>query len=413
MTASPTTATTYSARRETWLLITLAGIQFTHIVDFMMMMPLGPQFTQLFNISDGQFGLLVSSYTFAAGASGLLASLYVDRFGRKKLLLTLYVLFALATLACGLAPTYEALMAARIAAGVFGGVLSSLSQTIVADVIPFERRGRAMAIVMSSFSVATVAGVPISLFLAAHLSWHAPFIAVAIVCGLFALFALRTMPILKDHLQRVQPSPIDGILQVLGDRNHLKAFAFSALLMFAGFTVIPYITIYNTVNAGLTAAELPYIYLLGGAATLISARWVGQWTDQFGKVSMFRKGAVAAAITVVGVTQTAGMPLWGILCVTTAMFVCMSGRMVPGMAIITSACKPQVRGTFMALNSAVQSVAMGLAAFIGGHIISRDAQGLVQHYWGNAALGVVASLLSIWLVGSLTLYGAPAEPTKK
>ncbi len=404
-----TTVTTYSARRELWLLITLAGIQFTHIVDFMVMMPLGPQFTTLFNISDAQFGLLVSAYTFAAGASGLLASLYVDRFGRKKLLLVLYVLFGLATLACGLAPTYEALMAARIAAGVFGGVLSSLSQTIVADVIPFERRGHAMAIVMSSFSAATVAGVPISLFLAAHMSWHAPFIAIAVVCGVFTLFAWRTMPALTDHLQRARPSPIEGILQVLRDQNHLKVFAFSALLMFSGFTVIPYITIYNTANAGMSVTEIPYIYLVGGAATLLTARWVGRWTDQYGKPTIFRYMAGAAAITLIAVTQTAGLPLWGILCVTTAMFICMSGRMVPGMATITSACKPQLRGTFMALNSAVQSAAMGLAAFVGGHIISRDAQGLVQHYGANAVVGVLASLLSIWLVGKLTLYGAPAK----
>jgi predicted MFS family arabinose efflux permease len=155
------------------------GIQFTHILDFMIMMPLGPQFTVLFGITDAQFGLLVSAYTLAAGASGLAASTYIDRFSRKRLMLTLYVLFALATLACGLAQGYAALMAARIAAGVFGGVLSALSQTIVGDVIPFERRGRAMGIVMTSFSVSTVAGVPLGLFLAAHLNWHAPFFGIA------------------------------------------------------------------------------------------------------------------------------------------------------------------------------------------------------------------------------------------
>jgi len=193
-----------SRRRELWLLFTLAGIQFTHILDFMIMMPLGPEFTTLFGISDAQFGLLVSAYTLAAGASGLLASTYIDRFGRKRLLLTLYALFALATLACGLAPTYAALMVARVAAGVFGGVLSALCQTIVGDVIPFERRGRAMGIVMTSFSVSTVAGVPCGLFLAAHLGWHAPFIAIAALSMLLAAFAASTLPTLDDHLRRLQ-----------------------------------------------------------------------------------------------------------------------------------------------------------------------------------------------------------------
>lgn len=189
-----------SPKRELWLLLTLAGVEFTHILDFMSMMPLRPQFTKIFSITDAQFGLLVSAYTFAAGASGLMAATYLDKFDRKRLLLTLYVLFGLATLACGLASTYYSLMAARVLAGVFGGVLSALSQTIVADVIPFERRGRAMGIVMTSFSVATVAGVPSGLFLAAHFSWHAPFFGIAALVGLLAVGAALTLPRLSDHL---------------------------------------------------------------------------------------------------------------------------------------------------------------------------------------------------------------------
>jgi predicted MFS family arabinose efflux permease len=399
--------TALTPKRELWLLITLAGIQFTHIVDFMVMMPLGPQFTQLFRISDAQFGLMVSAYTFAAGASGLLASFYIDRFSRKRLLLVLYVLFGLATIACGLAPTYESLMAARIAAGTFGGVLSALSQTIVADVIPFERRGRAMAIVMSSFSAATVAGVPLSLFLAAHLSWHAPFFAIGIVCGLLALMAWRTLPPLADHVLQMHASPVDNILKVLADANHQKAFVFSGLLMFAGFTVVPYITIYTTINGGLTAQQIPHIYLCGGAATLLTARLVGRLTDRLGKPQMFRRVAMITMVPLFLITQSAPWGLWGMLTVSTAFFICMSSRMIPGMAIIASAGNPALRGTFMALNSSVQSAAMGMAAFLGGLIISRDAQGLVQHYWGNALLGIVATLISIWMVGKLFLYGAP------
>jgi predicted MFS family arabinose efflux permease len=399
--------TALTPKRELWLLITLAGIQFTHIVDFMVMMPLGPQFTQLFRISDAQFGLMVSAYTFAAGASGLLASFYIDRFSRKRLLLVLYVLFGLATIACGLAPTYESLMAARIAAGTFGGVLSALSQTIVADVIPFERRGRAMAIVMSSFSAATVAGVPLSLFLAAHLSWHAPFFAIGIVCGLLALMAWRTLPPLADHVLQTHASPVDNIQKVLADANHQKAFVFSGLLMFAGFTVVPYITIYTTINGGLTAQQIPYIYLCGGAATLLTARLVGRLTDRLGKPQMFRRMATITMVPLFLITQSAPWGLWGMLTVSTAFFICMSSRMIPGMAIIASAGNPALRGTFMALNSSVQSAAMGMAAFLGGLIISRDAQGLVQHYWGNALLGIVATLISVWLAGKLFLYGAP------
>ena len=272
-------------RRELWLLLTLAGIQFTHILDFMIMMPLGPRFTQLFSISDAQFGLLVSAYTLSAGVSGLLASTYIDRFGRKRLLLVLYVLFGLATLACGVAPTYGTLMVARVLAGAFGGVLSALSQTIVADVIPFERRGRAMGIVMTSFSVSTVAGVPLGLLLAEVGGWNMPFIAIAAMVGLLAVLAARTMPAMTAHVQAASGrTALGGIGQVLADPNHRWAFLFSALLMFTGFTVIPYITIYMQANAGVRADQIPLAYLCGGIATLFTARWFGRWTDRWGKV---------------------------------------------------------------------------------------------------------------------------------
>jgi predicted MFS family arabinose efflux permease len=404
-------STPLSARREFWLLLTLAGIQFTHILDFMIMMPLGPQFRQIFGISDAKFGVLVSAYTFSAGISGLLAAFYVDRFDRKKLLLVLYVLFALATLACGLAPTYEALMAARIAAGVFGGVLSALTQTIVGDVIPQERRGQAMGLVMSSFSITTVAGVPLGLFLAAYFNWHVPFFLIAGISGLLIILAWQTMPPLRDHLKAARKlSPLGNMIDTVMNRDHQTALLFTFLMMFVGFVLIPYITMYTTSNGGLSVQQIPTIYLFGGIATLLSARWIGRATDVRGKVPMFRMLAWFTILPVVGMTVSAPLGFYGITVVSVFFFVFMSGRMIPGMAIVTSACNPPQRGTFMALNSAVQSLGMSAAAFLGGLIISRDAQGLVLNYWGNGLVGVVASLLTIWLVGKLRLdWNAPAS----
>jgi predicted MFS family arabinose efflux permease len=403
-------AATLTPRRELWLLITLAGIQFTNILDFMIMMPLGPQFTALFGISDAQFGLLVSAYTLAGGASGLLASTYIDKFGRKRLMLVLYGFFALSTLACGLAPTYGALMMARVAAGIFGGVLSSLSQTIVGDAIPFERRGRAMGIVMTSFSVSTVAGVPIGLFMAAQLGWHAPFFGIAFLCLLLMLFAALTLPVLDAHLALHAPSSAwQRIRETLVDRNHQRAFVLSALMMFAGFTVIPYITIYMQSNVGLRPDQVPYIYLVGGIATLFTARWFGRLTDSFGKFQTFRVLATAVVVPMVAITLVPRAPIYAVLVVTTLFFICMSGRMIPGMAILTSAGNPTMRGTFMTLNSAVQSAAMGLAALVGGYVINRDPQGLVQNYWVAAVIGATASLLAIGVARGLDLHQGGAR----
>ena len=397
-------------RRERWLLLTLAGIQFTHILDFMIMMPLGPQFTALFGISNAQFGLLVSAYTLSAGFSGLMASTYIDRFSRKQLLLTLYTLFGLATLACGLAPDYVWLMVARVAAGLFGGVLSALSQTVVADVIPFERRGRAMSVVMTSFSVSTVAGVPLGLFLASRMSWHAPFFGIALLVGLLSLAAWLTLPRLDAHLHHPERVSVwRGIGQVLAQPNHLKAFGVSGLMMIAGITVIPYIRFYQQSSAGMQTHEVPWIYLCGGTVTLLSARYFGRLTDRVGKVLVFQRLALAVTLPLMATTLSQGLPLWALLAISTALFTMMSGRMIPGMAMISSAVEPRLRGTFMTLNSAVQSASMGLAALVGGLIIGRDELGQLTGYWMAGMLGVLASLMSAWLAGHLRLHESQAR----
>ncbi len=398
-------------KRERWLLLTLASIQFTSVLDFMIMMPLGPQLTQLFGISAGQFGFLVAAYTFAAGVSGLLASTYIDRFGRKRMMLTLYPLFGVAALACSLAPTYAWLMTARVASGFFGGVLMALSQTIVAEVIPFDRRGRAMSVVMTSFSVATVAGVPLALFLVSYFNWHAPFLAIALMVSVCALGAIKVLPSLKGHVQAPSdgesaPSVLSNLRLVLLDPNHLRAFAMSSCMVFAGFAVIPYITLYLQLNAGFQAEQIPYVYLCGGVCTLISARFIGHWSDRAGKAYAFRRLALLMPLPLLGMTLAADLPIAGVLVVSSILFVVMSGRMIPGMALIGASADPRRRGSFMTLNSAVQSLSMGLAALVGGQILGRDGDGHLTHYWMAALLGGGASLLSYVLASKLRLHEA-------
>jgi len=397
-------------KRERWLLLTLASIQFTSVLDFMVMMPLGPQLTELFGISAGEFGFLVSAYTFAAGLSGLLAATYIDRFGRKRMMLTLYPLFGVAALACSFAPTFAWLMLARVASGFFGGVLMALSQTIVAEVIPFERRGRAMGVVMTSFSVATVAGVPLSLFLASHFNWHAPFLAIALMVSVCALGAAKTLPSLKGHLVAhpsgdSAPSMLANLRLVLVDPNHLRAYAMSSSMVFAGFAVIPYITLYLQGNAGFKPEQIPYVYLTGGVCTLISARFIGHWSDRAGKAYAFRRLALLMPVPLLAMTLSADLPMVGVLLVSSMLFVVMSGRMIPGMALIGASADPRRRGSFMTLNSAVQSLAMGLAALVGGQILGRDGNGHLTHYWMAALLGGGASLLSFVLASKLRLHG--------
>lgn len=394
-----------SPAQERLLLWTLAAVQFTHIVDFMVMMPLGPQLTQLFHLSDAQFGLLVSAYSLAAGASGLLASLFIDRFDRRRALLVLYAGFAVATLACGLAPTYAGLMLARVAAGIFGGVLGALVQTIVGDVIPFERRGKAMGVIMAAFSLSTVAGVPASLWLASHWGWHLPFIAIAVSCGLLWGLLWRNVPRMGSHLAGSATQSAWGRLKhVVVNANHWRAFGLSALMMVGSFSIIPYITIYTTTNVGLKQDQVPLIYLVGGVATFFTARLWGALADRWGKVQTFRVIAMLAVLPMMALTYLGpvGVPL--LLVVTTSFFVFVSGRMVPGMALLTATPPPALRGGFMSVNGALQSGAMGLAAWLGGALISRSPTGMVQGYERCGWLALVTTVIMLWWVGQLRVH---------
>lgn len=397
--------------REKLLLWSLAAVNFTHIVDFMIMMPLGPQLTRIFHISDAQFGLLVSAYSLAAGVSGLLASLVIDRFERKRALLFLYAGFACATLGCGLASTYPSLMLARVAAGVFGGVLGALVQTIVGDAIPFERRGQAMGVVMSAFSMSTVAGVPLSLWLASWGGWHVPFIAITVVSVGVWLLAGKAVPTLNHHVQRQgRGSSWHELRDVLADGNHWRAFGLSCLIVAGSFSIIPYITIYTTTNVGLRPDQVPLIYLVGGVATLFTSRLWGWLADRWGKVPTFRLVCAIAAVPMLALTHLPLVPLWAVLAVTTAFFVFVSGRMVPGMALLTAAPPPAKRGAFMSINAALQSATMGAAAWLGGVLISRSPDGLVQGYGRTGWLALLTTVLMWWWVGQLRLHTPGASP---
>ena len=392
-------------KRERYLLLTLAAIQFSHILDFMIMMPLGPALIQAFGIGTHEFGLLVASYSFSAGISGLLAATFIDRFERKRLLLFMFALFGLSTLACGLAPSYATLLVARGLAGAFGGVMGALVQTIVGDVIPFERRAKASGIVSTAFSISTVAGVPLSLWLANHFQWRAPFILIAILSVLFILIGLRILPELRSHISDAKRAhPFEAMFAVLRDANHLRALLFSALIMFSGFTVIPYITLYAVGNVGIAMHDIPFIYLAGGAATLITARLIGQWADLHGKIKIYRWVAIAATLPLLVVTHTGAAPLWLWLIFTTAFFVLVSGRMIPAMAIITSAAQAKLRGTFMALNASVMQFASGIASFVAGFIITQSSVGKIVGYEAVGYIAVAANVLAIMFVARIVMH---------
>lgn len=392
-------------RAVVWI---LTAIQVLHMTDFVIVMPLGPQFMAMFALSPQQFALVVSCYTFAACASGLLGALVIDRFDRKRALLLLCAGFTLANLACALADSYATLLAARIMAGGFGGVLGALTFAIIGDRIPFERRGRATGVVMSGFAIASVLGVPLGLQLAAWWSWHAPFLMLTAAGAVVWAAAALALPAMRGHFsEEGRIPPLATLRAVLAERGHWRAFALMVALIFGGFTVIPFFAPYLVTNLGLGEHELVLVYLLGGVCTIVSSPLIGRWSDRHGKAKVFSLVAGLSLIPLLVFTNLPAAPLAAVLAVTTSFIVLVSGRFVPAMALVTAAVEPRLRGAFMAVNSSIQSLAMGAAASLAGAIIARpDPHGPLLHYGWVGSLAACATVLCLVLVRRLILRPA-------
>ena len=380
----------------------------------MIMMPLSPQLIRVLQIDTHQFGLLLSSYTFSAAISGLLAATYVDRFDRRKLVLSLYLLFILATLSCGIAQTYPQLLIARALAGAFGGILGAMVQTMVADLIPFERRGKAMGTIMAAFSLSTVAGVPLGLLLANHLpslGWRAPFFFIVLLASIIFCIGYKMLPSLTGHMQRVrQGNILQQIFIVAKEPAHLRGFTFIALIMMGGFTVIPYIALYFTANVGLPESFITVGYLCGGIATFFTSQFIGRMADRFGKLRVFCWVAVASLVPILVTTHLEPVARWIVLIDWTIFFILVPGRMVPGMAMVSAIAPPQDRGTFMSLVASVQMAASGAASLIAGLIINRTASGQIAHYDLVGYLAVGCSLLAVMIAPMLRVASATPLP---
>ncbi|MFM8797932.1 MAG: MFS transporter [Fluviibacter sp.] len=387
------------ARSERAMLFILAGIQFCHVLDFMIMMPLGPFLISALGISTHEFALLVASYSFSAAVAGLLMAPIVDRFERKRFLLGIFLAFAIATLLCALSPGFTTLLLARGLAGVFGGMMGAMVHTMVADAIPFERRAKATGYVATAFSVSSIAGVPLSLLMADAMGWQAPFLFIAMLSALLIWFGYQFLPEFRGHLNtRKEGQAIRQMISVAIEPNHMRAMLLTGLVIFGGFTVIPYITLYAISNVGIAGDQIPLIYFLGGAATLITARLIGALADHFGKVLLFRVVAIGACVPVLLVTNIGATNLSIWLIITTLFFILVSGRMVPLLAIVGAAVKPHERGTFLSLNATVQSMAMGLASMVGGIFIAQAPDGLISGYgWVGLVAASFNILAALWV----------------
>lgn len=386
-------------RSELSLILILSSIQFAHIIDFVILMPLGPQLMRSLQINPSQFGLLVSIYTLAAGLSGLAASLYIDRFDRKKVLLLFFVGFTIGTLGCAFAPTYSLLLTVRFFTGAFGGVLTSIVMSIVSDAFEYSRRGSALGIVMSAFAVASVFGIPLGLYLANLSGWQTPFFILGLLCIPIFFLVLVFVPRQDAHLKTQQSKdPFKIFKMIAADRNQQLSLSLIFFLVLGQFSVIPFISPSFVMNAGLLESQLPLIYLLGGICSMFAAPIAGRLADRYGKHKVFRVSILISLVAIFMITHLKQQSLGIILLVSCFFFIVMSGRMVPSIALITSTVSTEMRAGFLSIVSAMQQLSSSAAAWIAGMIIVENSQGTLDHFNYVGYIAIASSLVTFIMV---------------
>jgi len=360
---------------QKFVIVLIALTQFTVVLDFMIMSPLGDMLMKSMDMNTAQFGLVVSSYAFSAGISGILTAGFADRFDRKKLLLFFYIGFILGTLFCGLAHTYPLLIIARIITGLFGGVISSISMAIIADLFALQQRGRVMGFVQMGFGASQILGIPISLYFADIWGWQSPFLMIVAFATVVWLLILIQMKPIAQHLLTPSADRKHALLHLwhtLRQRRYRVGFLATALLSLGGFMMMPYGSAFAINNLGVRQEQLKFMFMISGACSLLMMPLVGRLADRVSKIKVFSFATMWMVFSVIAYTNLPIVSLWLVILVNTLMMMGVMARMVPAMALTSALPHLQDRGAFMSINSSLQQISGGIAAALGGMIVQQE-----------------------------------------
>jgi MFS transporter, DHA1 family, inner membrane transport protein len=366
-------------------------------VDFMILMPLGPQLMRDLHIGPGRFSSLVAAYTISSGIVGLLAAPFIDRFDRRKLLLFAYGGFITGTLFCALSMNATTLLMGRALSGTFGGLSLAMVMSIISDVVPPERRAAGMGVIMAAFSAAAALGVPFGLQLAEQLRWEAPFFMLAGIAMIVWLIVFTRLPAIRGHLHHHKEDPTRAFRELLRDANAGRALLFMSATVFGHFAIIPLLSPYLVANVGLPERDLFLVYLTGGVATVFTAPVTGRLADALGRRRVFTFLVTVACVVTLILTNAGRLPLWAVLVLAGGFFIFASGRFIPGQAIMTLAVPASRRGAFMSLSGCARDLAMGLAATVGGWIVTKTPSGQLVNFNWLGWLALAAGVVSVWL----------------
>jgi predicted MFS family arabinose efflux permease len=408
------------SRYEILVIAILAITQFTVVLDFMVLSPLGALLMTELKINTSQFGSVVSAYAFSAGIAGLLTAGFADKFDRKKLLLFFYIGFIFGTFLCAIAPDYNFLLIARIVTGLFGGVISSISFAIITDLFKLEVRGRVMGFVQMAFAVSQVMGIPIGLLLANHFGWHSPFLMIVGFATLVGIVIYIYIKPVTEHLKiKTERTAFRHLLKTLSTPNYLRGFMATVLLATGGFMLMPFGSAFSISNLGLTQSQLPILYFVTGIFSMIFGPISGRLSDKIGKYKMFIIGSLICITMVSIYTHLVVTPLWLVILINVILFVGISSRMIAASSLMTAVPEPQDRGAFMGINSSIQQISGGIAAFAAGKIVIQTNNAPLQHY---DILGYVVCISMLITIGMMYIINkqvmskkqpSPIEKTKE
>jgi predicted MFS family arabinose efflux permease len=380
----------------------IAFLQFTIILDFMVISPLGAIIIPALKITPAQFGLLVSTYAFSAGASGLLAAGFTDRFDRKRVLLFFYTGFVLGTLLCALAHSYGFLLFARMITGVFGGVIGSVVLAITTDLFEFRQRGRVMGVVQTAFAASNVLGIPLALWLTNHWGWNSSFLLIVAASTLVGFVIVIWLKPVNAHLARAPDrSALHHFVHTVTTPRYLQGFATTGLLTVGGFMLNPFMSAFTVRNLGVSLQHLPWIYTITGVCSIIAGPFIiGPMADAYGKFRVFAFGCALTILSVTVYTNLGITPLTLIVLISVLLFVGVSSRMITASALISAVPAPADRGSYMAVSSSLQQFAGGSAAAIGGLIVTERSDGSLLHF---DVLGYILTATTLISLGMMYL----------
>lgn len=391
---------------QKFVIALLALLNFSIILDFMILSPLGDTLMKSLSMTPKQFGTVVSAYAISAFASGILASGFADKYDRKKLLLFFYTGFVIGTLFCGLAYSYETLLAARIVTGIFGGVIGSISMAIMTDIFSIQERGRVMGYVQMAFAGSQILGIPIGLFLANKFNWHATFymvVGLTVVVGLMVVFKLKP---LTDHLKlQTTKNPLLHLWNTIKKKDYRTGFLATALLSMGGFMLMPFTTAFLVNNVKIAQSQIPLIFLFTGISSMIIMPIIGKISDKIDKFKLFTFGSLLAIAMIVIYTNLTPSPVWLVIIINMVLFMGIMSRMVPATTLNSAVPDMADRGAYMSVNSSLQQLAGGLAALFAGFVVVQKTKtSPIEHFdiLGYVMVGfVLLCLYFVYRVGVL------------